>query len=104
MEFPGSVETDAAARPILGSEQLVRVTLAPDDVAHLVNTRFEVMFFVDTTFLFEEEEGSSPFSYRLDAGKLSPGPHLLTVNVLSYDDHVGVVTLPFVAPGEREGS
>lgn len=102
VDFPDADAWDEDGNPILGGESSIRIRLDPRDAAHLINQRFEAMFFVDTLFLFEEEEGTNPFSYRLDTTELSPGRHLLTVNVLSGDDHAGVRTLPFVvARGER---
>lgn len=85
---------DPNGRPVVFGKTPIRVTIDPRDKAHVVNQRFEVMFYVDTVFVFEEEEGSSPFTFEWDTATLAPGPHLLTVNVLSYDDHVGVVTVP----------
>lgn len=84
----------AAGRPLVHGKTPMRITIDPRDKEHVVNQRFEVMLYVDTVFLFEEEEGSSPFTYEWDTSSLAPGPHLLTVNVLSYDDHLGVVTVP----------
>lgn len=80
----------------------VRVTLDPEDLPNLVSGGFEVMFFLDSVFLFEEEEGSSPFNFTLAVDDLSPGLHFLTVNVLTYDDHGGAVTVPFIL--ESSGS
>ena len=33
--------------------------------------------------------------HLLDTRALAPGPHLLTVNVLAYDDHFGTQTIRF---------
>ena len=50
------------------------------------------MFFSDLVFLFEDEAGFSPFTYQLDVSKLSEGEHLMTIDLLSYDDHCAAVT------------
>jgi hypothetical protein len=71
----------------------VRVTVDAADAPHLINSRFEVALFEDTTFLAEEEEGTTPFTYLWDTTRLRPGEHLLTANILSYDDHYGVATV-----------
>jgi hypothetical protein len=68
----------------------------PQERARLINTRFEVMMFLDTVFLAEEEDGALPYNYRLDTRALPPGPHLLTVNLLSYDQRVGVQTVEII--------
>lgn len=93
VELPQAV-TGINGHPVVHGKTPVRIMIDPRDKAHVVNQRFEVMFYVDTVFLFEEEEGSSPFTFEWNTSALTPGPHLLTVNVLSYDDHVGVVTVP----------
>jgi hypothetical protein len=86
--------------PVVGGTVPIRVSLDPRDKPWLINQRFEVMLYVDTVALFEEEEGSSPFTYAWDTAGLAPGQHLVTVNILSYDDHLGVMTLPvMIAPG-----
>lgn len=70
----------------------VKVSIAPEDRLALENSRYEIMFFVDTVFLFEEEAGFTPFTYMWDTRGLSEGEHLLTVNLWSYEDNCGVVT------------
>lgn len=96
--------SDAPAKdgsPVVSGIVPVRINIHADDEAHLINTRFEAMVFIDTIFLFEEEEATSPFTYQLDTRALAPGPHLLTVNLLSYDDHVGIETIQFIKKDTR---
>jgi len=80
--------------PVVSGVAPLRVTLDPSNAVHLVDTRFEIMVFIDTV-LFESEDGSNPFNHQLDTSALAPGPHLLTVNVLGYDDHFGTHTIRF---------
>jgi len=94
VELPEVARSDTEGRPVLSGLVPVRVLLDERDAQSLINSRFEVALFEDTTFLFEEEEGSHPFTYLWDTAHLPPGEHLLTINVLSYDDHYGVTTLP----------
>jgi len=92
VEFPGS-EEDEEGLPVLKENTLVRVHLTDKDKNFMVNQRFEIMFFVDTAFLFEEEEGQDPFNFEWNTKGLSPGEHLLTVNLIGYEDHYGVKTV-----------
>jgi hypothetical protein len=94
VEFPEGTRRDEQGRPVLNGTVPVRVVLDPRDAPHLVNHRFEVALYEDLTFLFEEEESANPFTFLWDTSQLPAGVHLLTVNVLSYDDHYGVVTQP----------
>lgn len=90
--FPNGTRYDAWGRPILTGTVPVRVTLDARDAPSLVNQRFEVALYEDLTFLFEEEESVNPFTFLWDTTRLMPGEHLLTVNILSYDDHYGLLT------------
>jgi hypothetical protein len=101
VEFPDGTRYDAEARPVLTGTVPVRVVADPRDAPALVNARFEVALFEDLAILFEEEEASNPFTFLWDTTRLPPGPHLLTVNVLSYDDHYGVVTQPVIIERAR---
>jgi len=92
VEFP-TLEKDERGLPILQGKTLVRVQLEDKDRNFMVNQRFEVGFFVDTVFLFEEEEGQDPFNYEWNTTGLARGEHLLTVNVIGYEDHLGVKTV-----------
>ncbi len=91
VDFPNA-RRNSEGLPILGENTLVRVWLNEEDKSFMINQRYEVMFFVDTVFLFEEEDGQNPFNFEWDASHLAPGEHLLTVNLIGYDDHLGVKT------------
>ncbi len=74
--------------PIIEGAVPIRIRLDERDKLDLINSRFEIIFFIDNIFLFEEEEGTSPFTYRLDTKGLNEGEHILTVNIYSYEDHI----------------
>jgi len=88
--FPETFEKDSDGTPILKGVVPVRVVVADRDKHHLESARFEVLFFVDTVFIFEDEEGFTPFTYMWDTQGLPEGEHVFTVNIMSYDDHCGV--------------
>ena len=94
VEFPGAQRTDEAGRPMLAGQVPVRVRVAEEDARRAVDSRFELMLYEDLTILFEEEDATTPFTFVWDTATLPPGPHLLTVNLLTYDDHDGVATVP----------
>jgi len=91
--FPGA-RRDPNGLPLLNGIVPVRVTVEASDARRMTDERFEVSLFEDLTFLFEEEDGATPFTYLWDTSHLTPGRHLLTVNVLGYADHMGVRTVP----------
>jgi hypothetical protein len=96
VEFPEATQRDEAGRPILHGVVPVRVTLDARDAPHLINQKFEIALFEDLTILLEEEEAMNPFTCHWDTTHLTPGQHLLTVNVMGYDDHYGVDTQPVI--------
>ena len=89
--FPKAHTGDADGLRVTGRTP-VRITLDPRDHDYIVARRFEVMVYVDGVFVFEEESGTSPLTYHWDTKELVPGRHFVTVNIMSYDDHVGTVT------------
>lgn len=89
IEFLESKMSNGGA-PVVKGATPVRVTISDRDKWYLTDTRYEVMFFVDAVFIYEEEEGISPFTYYWDTKGLSRGEHILTVNIMNYDDHIGV--------------
>ena len=90
MSFP-SLEKENEI-PTLKGIVPVRISFDPKDQLKMENARYEIMLYVDTVFLFEDEAGFTPFTYQWDTRNLSEGEHLLTVNFLSYDDHYAVLT------------
>lgn len=96
LEFPPGTRRDQRGRPVLTGVVPVRVSLQPADAALLTNQRFEVMLYEDLTLLFEEEESMNPFTFMWETSRLAPGEHMLTVNILGYQDHYGLATQPVV--------
>jgi hypothetical protein len=96
LELPEVERRGPDGWPVVSGEETLRVSLDPADADRLIGVGFEVLVFVDTVFVHQEPEGSTPFNYRLDAASLAPGPHVVTVNVLSTDDHAGLASLAFV--------
>ena len=100
IELPDARGTTAKGQPLVGDEASLRILVDdPKERESLLESRFEVMIFLDTYYLYEEEDGAVPFNYRLDTRALNPGPHLLTINLLAYDQRIGVQTLEFVKVG-----
>jgi hypothetical protein len=64
--------------------------------SRLFNKRFELMLFLDATFLVEDERSQLPFSYRMSTHGLSPGRHIFTANVIDSDSSVGTVSKEFI--------
>jgi len=87
---------------VVTDEVSIRINIDERDLPALINSRFEIIFFIDNVFLFEEEEGTSPFTYRFNTEGLNHGEHVLTLNVASYDDHIGSVSKKVFVRKESE--
>ncbi len=70
----------------------VRVEVAPEDQWFVDNSRYELMFFVDAVAIFEDESAFTPYTFMWDTTAIPDGEHLLTVNLLTYDDQYAVQT------------
>lgn len=100
--LPDDLPRDDAGLPVLRGAVPVRVDVPDADRARMLAERFEVSFFLDGQFVFENEVGFLPATWVFDAGSTSPGVHYLTSNLRGYEAHFGVATLRIrVEPGER---
>lgn len=90
VELLGVSRRDEQNLPIVSGTVLLRVVLDPEDARSLVDQKFEVAFYEDLVFLTEEEDALTPFTFAWDTRRLTPGVHVLTVDVIGYADHLGV--------------
>ena len=90
--FPDCKKTREEGAPIISDITQIRIELDNRDAQYLINKRFEIVLYVDGIFIFEMEEGSAPFTFNWNTRGLGKGPHILTVNLMSYDGHIGVVS------------
>ncbi len=89
LEFPNAA-WDEGGVPVLSGIAPVRVIVDEKDKDMLVESRFEMIFFVDDVFFFEEEQSFSPYNYLWNTKGITEGEHILTVNIMSYDGYIGV--------------
>ncbi|MCP4304225.1 MAG: hypothetical protein GY788_04940 [bacterium] len=74
----------------------------PAERARLLAERFEVVFFVDGIFRFENEVGFLPTSWRWKTESVSPGVHYVTGNLLGYSGNFGTATLAVEVEAKTE--
>jgi hypothetical protein len=96
LSLPDATSAEGGVPVVSGDVATLRIALDERDYKSLVNVRFEVMVFLDTLYLFEDEDAPALFNYPLDTRALPPGRHLLTVNILGYDDRLGSRSLEFI--------
>jgi flagellar hook assembly protein FlgD len=100
ISFPQHKKTNEEGLPILSGKVPIRIEVDPNDIRYMTNKRFEIVFYIDGVFLFEMEEGTSPFTCHWDTKGFSKGPHTMTVNLISYDDHIGVLNKKIIVGDE----
>jgi hypothetical protein len=69
---------------------MVRVEVPEEDRDVTLNQQYEIIIFVDSVFYAEEERGHLPFNYPLELSNLPPGDHILTINVITFGDQIGI--------------
>ena len=87
--FPESPGTDSEGNPIIAGKAPVRIEVDPADQVWLENQKYEIAFYIDTIYAIEDEEGTIPFTYRLDTAYIQPGLHIITANVVGFYGEVG---------------
>lgn len=73
----------------------VQVDCRRSERPRLFSRRFELMLFLDSAFLMEDERSQMPFSYRMSTRGLVPGRHVLTANVIDSEGIVGTTSQEF---------
>jgi hypothetical protein len=98
IHFPDSITRNDSGVAVLspGHPIPVKVTMDAADEQYIDETKYEVTFFVDYTFMSEEELGFMPITWLWQPNNLEVGKHLLTVNVSGFKGHVGVKSIEFM--------
>lgn len=76
--------------PEVRDKLLVRATAADGDRDVTLDQQFEIILFIDNVFYAEEERGHLPFNFPVELTNLPPGEHVLTVNVVTFGDQIGI--------------
>jgi hypothetical protein len=71
----------------------LRLRLDPEEAALLHDERFEVVVYLDGTFVFEEEQGYLPFTWTLRPEMVTPGEHVVTFMIRGYEGHFGSASI-----------
>ena len=82
----------------------LRLGVIEEDQAFLLAERFETVVYLDGSFVFEEEQGYLPFTWRLRPDLLPPGEHIVTFMIRGYDGHFGSASIKVFRPVDRAAS
>ena len=78
--------------PIIDGETYFQMTIDLQDQKIMVDQKFEVVYYVDGVFIYEEELGYTPFSWRWNPAGVNAGIHYITVVLRGYQGHFGSAT------------
>ncbi|MBD8528250.1 FlgD immunoglobulin-like domain containing protein [Pseudomarimonas arenosa] len=67
--------------------------VAPEDKQRVLDRRFEPVFFVDGSYVFENEVGFLPTTWIMDASRYPEGEHFVTANLRGYEGNFGIATV-----------
>jgi hypothetical protein len=95
MSFPELGTAETSDIPIGKDKLLVRVAAADEDKDVTLDQQFEIILFVDNIFYAEEERGHLPFNFPMEVANLPAGEHVITVNVITFGDQIGIASRKF---------
>ena len=90
LTFPQNSDGDSTIVRISSEKELIRVELSEADKINFIDEPFEVSFFLDGEYYSEEEVGYTPYNWLWNLDNIDEGEHVLTVNVSSFKDIIGI--------------
>lgn len=92
VQFTNTHGRDKNGLTILNKKTMVKITLKEEDKNIFQNHQFEICLFLDHKFYAEDETGYTPFNWVWDLSGVEAGEHLLTVNISSFQDQIGLMS------------
>lgn len=90
LTFPELDKEGSGEIPTAKDKLMVRIDIPNEDKDVPLNQQYEIILFIDAIFYAEEERGHLPFNYPLELTNLPPGEHVLTVNIITFGDQIGI--------------
>lgn len=78
--------------PVITGETYFQMSVDPHDQELITDQKFEVVFYVDGVFIYEEEIGYAPFAWRWRPVGVNSGVHYITAMLRGYKGHFGSAT------------
>jgi hypothetical protein len=88
--FPELDKGNPQSIPTVRDRVLVRIDIPEADREVIAGRQYEIILFADTTYFAEEERGYVPFNFPWELGRLPPGEHVLTVNIVTFEGQIGI--------------
>jgi flagellar hook assembly protein FlgD len=100
LSLPGNTSHDSDGALVARGQVPIQLDVDDADRARLLAQRFEIGFFVDGKYIFENEVGFLPVTFSWDAGAVNEGVHYVTGNVWGYAGQFGTTTIKVRAAGK----
>lgn len=92
LSLGANVLRNSEGLPMITGPVPIRMEVAQEDIEFMLDQRFEVVYYVDFVFVYEEELGYTPFTWVWNPAGVNEGVHYLTVMLRGYEGHFGTVT------------
>ncbi len=92
IEVVSRSRSDASETALVVGPLRLRADLPPGRSRTVAEERFEIVTYLDGTFLAEEEQGYLPFTWDLRPEIVAPGDHVVTVMIRGYEGHFGTAS------------
>lgn len=89
LTFP-EAQIDEGVALLSGASALIKVDISEDNREAFSEEPFEISFFLDGEYYSEEEIGHIPYNWLWNLDIVDEGEHVLTVNVSSFRDIIGI--------------
>ncbi|HRQ65187.1 MAG TPA: FlgD immunoglobulin-like domain containing protein [Xanthomonadaceae bacterium] len=93
LSLPADTPKDVDGAYLVSGRVPVRLDVAAHDRQRVLDRRFEPVFFVDGTFVFENEVGFLPTTWIWDTTRYPVGEHFVTANLRGYEGNFGMATV-----------
>lgn len=96
LSLPPGLERNKDGIPIVSGKVPILLNVAKEDRVMVLNRRSEPVFFLDGQFVFENEVGYLPMTWKMDTANINEGLHYVTANLLGYEGNFGIATIQFI--------
>ena len=92
IKLPDDLPMTKKGLPIISGKVPILLTADPVHSQLALNKRSEPVIYVDGQFVFENEVGYLPMTWKIDVSTMNEGEHYITVNLRGYEGNFGIAT------------
>ncbi len=96
MEVPSTAKMDGSGLPVVKGVVPVKIFIDDTIKRFVTEQRYEILTYVDSVFVMEQEEGYSPCSWVWDSHSVTNGEYILTVNIATLTGNMASASMKIV--------